>query len=296
MTQPIAIILNARAGKLIAAPFVAQIKKEFSRHGVEPKIYLVHAGGDIALRTKQAIREGYQTIVAAGGDGTMSTVAGHLIGTTVVFGVLPMGTRNHFAKDLGIPRTLSAAVNIIVNGQTKAIDVGQVNKRYFLNNSSIGLYPKLVWHREQRQRLGHRKWIALSAALIMLYRHYPLLQVHLKSAEKQIKSNTPFVFIGNNEYALAGHRLGSRHTLDQHYLSILVAHESTQWGLLKLIWDALRNRLHEHTDVDTYHTKEIWIDTEKKYTSVALDGEIVVLTTPLHYRIAPAALQVLTPA
>ena len=104
--------------------------------------------------------------MAGGGDGTVNTVASAVIDTDKTFGVLPLGTLNHFAKDLHIPLDLEAAARTIIAGHTTQVDVGEVNDEIFLNNSSLGLYPRLVQKRKKKQRLGSRKWAAFFWAAI----------------------------------------------------------------------------------------------------------------------------------
>ena len=115
--------------------------------------------GDLAARARQAASR-HDLLVAAGGDGTVSVVAGVAVSTGSSLGVLPMGTLNHFAKDVGLPLDLEKAVEAIVAGRVHQVDVGEVNGRIFVNNSSVGLYPRMVWEREAEQRRGHRKWAA----------------------------------------------------------------------------------------------------------------------------------------
>ena len=119
-------------------------------------------------------------IVAGGGDGTINQVASRLLDSEVSLGVLPMGTLNHFAKDMGIPLELDQAIAVIATSRARLIDVGEVNGRLFLNNSSIGLYPDVVHEREhQQQRLGRGKWLAFGSACVSALRRFPFLRVRL---------------------------------------------------------------------------------------------------------------------
>ena len=103
-------------------------------------------------------------VVAAGGDGTISSVAAAVIDSPAALGVLPLGTLNHFAKDLHIPLDLAGAIAVVAAGHVGHVDVGQVNERVFVNNSSIGIYPSIVEEREALRRRGHRKWPAMALA------------------------------------------------------------------------------------------------------------------------------------
>src|SRR3954451_10797613 len=130
-----------------------------SHHTMEPRVVHPDQTRDIATLARQAARTSEAVIVAAGGDGTIGAVAAALVGSDKILGVLPVGTLNHFAKDLKIPLDLENAVLTIAKGETAAVDVVEVNVRIFINNSSLGLYPHIVSRREaQQQRLSRGKW------------------------------------------------------------------------------------------------------------------------------------------
>nr|MBA2339150.1 hypothetical protein [Pyrinomonadaceae bacterium] len=228
--------------------------------------------------------------------GTLNAVAAQLIGKDKLFGVLPLGTLNHFAKDLKIPLDIEEAAHTITNGRVLEIDVGTVNGKVFLNNSSLGLYPRIVRERErQQERLGRGKWWAFVWATLRTLRRYPFFDVRLSADGEEFIRRTPFVFIGNNEYEMNGFNLGGRACLNNGQLSLYVAHRTGRLGLLALALRALFGRLNEAKDFDQMCAKEIWIETRRKRLSVATDGEVNVFETPLHYQILPGALRTLVP-
>src|SRR2546423_3824077 len=189
------ILLNAAAGTA-GLPDIAALGHFFRNAGLEAQIRTTQQQA-IAVAVQTAVAESPDVLVAAGGDGTISAVAAALIGSPVALGVLPLGTLNHFAKDLGISPDLPAAVQVIADGHVQNLDVGSVNGQPFINNSSIGLYPHMVNHRRRQQlRLGRGKWLAMFFAALAVFRRYPLLQVVLESGGKTFPRITPFVFIG----------------------------------------------------------------------------------------------------
>ena len=164
---------------------------------------------------RRAAVDGCARVVAGGGDGTISTVAALLAGTDKALAVLPLGTLNHFAKDLGLPLELEAAARVAATGRVVRVDVGEVNGRVFINNSSIGLYPRLVRRRQQQQdRLGRGKWAAFLFAGLSVLRRYPFLDVRLEADGRTFSRRTPFVFVGNNDYLMDGLQIGARARLD----------------------------------------------------------------------------------
>src|SRR5665213_1862239 len=157
-------ILNGTAGSDTASAVRDRLIALFGHYGVRANIEVAKTGSETAILAKRAVGDGVTIVVAAGGDGTVNGVASVLLNTDAVLGVIPLGTLNHFAKDLGIPLGLEEAVANLVTGRTIKVDVGEVNGRPFLNNSSLGLYPSLVRQREETQKRGHNKWLAFIAA------------------------------------------------------------------------------------------------------------------------------------
>jgi YegS/Rv2252/BmrU family lipid kinase len=296
MRPRISVIVNAAAGSQRANDLCAQLTQHFKAAGTEVEIQLANAGADLVREVKRAITRTPETLVVGGGDGTLNAAVPMLIGTGIALGILPLGTLNHFARDLRIPFDLEAAVKTIAAGHTVKVDVGAVNDRFFLNNSSLGLYPRVVKRREvQRERLGRGKWPAFIWAALAVLRRYPFLDVRLSINGSDLKRRTPFVFIGNNKYAMEGFRIGERARLDGGQLSLYVANRTGRLGLFRLAMQALFGRLNQAEDFDTAFAKSIEVESRRGRLRVATDGEIGIMATPLRFRILPAALTVVVP-
>ena len=273
-----------------------RIVELFRSHGKEAQLLHPHGTHDISTVAREAARNNDRIIVAAGGDGTISAVAAALADTDKVLGVLPVGTLNHFAKDLKIPLDLEKAVRTIVEGQVAAVDVGEVNGRIFINNSSLGLYPQIVSRREaQQQRLSRGKWTAFFWATLQALRRFPFLDLRIEFEGRQIFRRTAFLFVGNNEYEIAGFNLGSRTCVDAGKLGLYLTHRTGRFGLFRLAFHALFGRVDQARDFDVFCVTEACIETQKSRLLVARDGEVERMETPLRYRIRPAALRVLVP-
>jgi YegS/Rv2252/BmrU family lipid kinase len=291
-----AIIINASSGTDDKAQAVKQLEELFGARGLEALVSLARSGEEIVEMAKRAVEDDRQPIVAGGGDGTINAVAAQLINTDRALGVLPLGTLNHFAKDLKIPLELEDAAQTIIEGRAVEVDVGEVNGRVFLNNSSLGLYPSIVHSREQQQQtLGRGKWPAFVWAALSVLKRYPFLNVRLHVDEQELARRTPFVFIGNNEYVMESFDIGSRSCLDAGELSLYIAHRTGRIGLLRLAWRALFGGLSDEDDFDALCTRELWIETRRRKLRVATDGEVTLMETPLHYRVLPRALRVIVP-
>lgn len=291
------IIVNASAGCGCGEPEIAKLRNAFAAAGVEAHIITAHSGEELQLIARRTALDKPPVIVASGGDGTINAVAAALVDTGIALGIVPLGTFNHFARDLHIALDVSAAVSIIVGGYSIGIDVGQVNERIFLNNSSVGMYASFVLLREkQRKRLGRGKWHAIFWATLTVLRRSPFLDVRLRLDQVEQRHRTPFVFIGNNEYQMEGFDIGLRKRLDSGWLSVYVTKRRDRGGLILLALAALFGQLRQGMDFVAASAHSLTVESRHKHLLVATDGEVTTMQTPLHYRIRASALRVLVPA
>ena len=289
------VVVNLGSGGRDHDIIAGEIASAFAAHAVDAPIALV-TGREVAAAARRALKAGATVIVAGGGDGTISTVASLLAGTGVTLGVLPLGTLNHFAKDLQIPLDIPSAVETIVAGHSVAVDVGEVNGLPFINNSSIGLYPRMVWEREQQRRCGRRKWLALAVAIGRIWHQYRRVRVVLQHDHQHRVVHTPFVFVGNNQYEIEGLKLGGRQRLDAGTLHVTMAPGMTRAELVRGMGAALVGRLRHAEHFESLSVKALTIEARRARLGVTLDGELTALKTPLFFRTHPGALQVLVPA
>lgn len=290
------VIINASSGGPGKEEIRDHLTKHFNQSDPDAHISLARSGEQLVELAERAAKGDAQTIVAGGGDGTINAVASTLIDTDKTLGVLPLGTLNHFAKDLNIPLDLQGAVNNIIANYVVPVDAGEVNGHIFLNNSSLGLYPRLVHEREQKQRLGHGKWPAFVWAAFSVMRRYPFLDVRLRVEGKEISSRTPFVFVGNNEYEMENFNIGGRARLDAGELSIYFSNRMRRLGLVGLALRALVRRVENAEEFIAMRATEFSIETKRSSIRVATDGEVMMMTPPLRYRVRPGALKVIVPA
>ena len=294
--REVEIIINVRSGTSSKEEAGNQLVELFRQSGIEARISLAKSGESLVELARQAVNGDATTIVAGGGDGTINAVASALIDTGKTLGVLPLGTLNHFAKDLMIPLDLEGAARTIITNHTVRVDVGEVNGHIFLNNSSLGLYPSIVHRREHRQRLGHGKGPAFIWAAFSVMRRYPFLDVRLNIDGREISSRTPFVFVGNNKYEMESFNIGRRARLDAEQLSLYFSHRTSRLGLVMLALRALLGRVEKAEQFVAMCTTEVSIATPRSRIRVATDGEVTIMEPPLRYRIRPLALRVIVPA
>lgn len=291
--RQIVAVLNATAGGANDAS--ERVAGAFAAHGAVADVVTAASGDALRDAARAALAAGVSTVAAGGGDGTVSAVASVLAGTGVSLGILPLGTLNHFAKDLGLPLDLDAAVEVILKNRSASVDVAEVNGRVFVNNSSLGLYPMLVQQRELHQSLGRGKWPAFAWAGLSALRWYPFLTLRIETAGRKMLRRTPFLFIGNNVYDLQGFRIGSRVSIAEGQMCVYTLHGAGRLALARLALSAFFGRLRNERDFDSLCATEIWIDSPRRRLHVAVDGEVTVMQPPLHYQVRPGALRVLRP-
>jgi diacylglycerol kinase family enzyme len=290
----VAVIVNAASGGG-AAGKIGVIAQHLARARRDGTITRVRSPRGLRLAAERALEAGCEALVAAGGDGTVNAVASVVVGSEVPLGVLPLGTLNHFAKDAGIPLDLDEAMPVILAGRTRSVDVGEVNGRIFLNNSSLGVYPRIVQLRERYREKGLGKWLAALWAGLAVLRRRPFVTVKIQTPDHSILRRTPAVLVGNNAYETRGASLGSRSSLNQGMLALYVMNAQARVGLLRLGWQVWRMGAAAVRELDCLLTTEAAIEASRSAVRAALDGEVVELRTPLRFRSRPGALRVLVP-
>jgi diacylglycerol kinase family enzyme len=292
---PIDIIMNAGSGPGGAIEAARRVETLLAEAGRPGRLTLARHGRDIRPAAERAVKQGTAGLVAAGGDGTVSTLAGVAVEAGVPLGVLPQGTLNHFAKDLGIPTELEGALGVILAGHTRRVDVGEVCGRIFVNNSSLGVYPRVVRLRERYGAKGPAKWLAALWATLAVLRRHPFAGVRLVVDGEPVLRRTPFVFVGNNEYRMEGLSAGTRETLERGVLALYVMNASGRRSLVWLGFQILLGRTGQLRELDTFLLTEATIEVRRSSVGVAMDGEVVELRPPLIYRSRPGALEVFAP-
>lgn len=255
------------------------------------------AGGALAERAARAVRDRVPLVIAAGGDGSLSAVAGALAGSDSALGILPLGTRNHFARDLGIPADLGAAARIIAAGKIRAVDVAEMNSRVFINNSAIGLYPLMVADREaQQDRLGRSKRLATIVAglrTLVRFRHYRLSLTVNDAAQATV--DAPLLFVGNNDYRLDMPRTGARDALTDARLSVILLRRQGRLAFFRSLLRGMIGRSRASDLVRLDDVTHLRVTSRAAHLTVAIDGETSAQPPLLDYRIRPAALKVIVP-
>jgi diacylglycerol kinase family enzyme len=286
-----AIFLNPRAG---TAPEQGSIERALHGVGLRADIHPIPAAARVADWVSDVARR-YDTLVAAGGDGTVSTIADAAVRLEKSLGVIPTGTLNHFARDLHIPLELDKAVGVLAAGHIRPLDVGFVNNSIFVNNASIGNYPRLVWERSRARATGLPARAARTLALLRTFLNLRMVTVHASADGVELIRRSPFVFIGNSRYEMEGTAIGRRPVMTDGRLWLYVTPESGRLDVLSLAASAILRKLEEHEKFESFQASSISLETSRRRVAIALDGEIKVLASPLQFRIRNNALRAIVP-
>ena len=299
------VLLNEAAGTLAASREEEDVRGRiaggFRAAGAEADVRAADPQQLAQLaRDAAAGGSGYDAVIGGGGDGTLNTIAAALAGTGRAFGVLPLGTHNHFAKDMNVPLDLDAAVAALARGSARGavrdVDVAEVNGRVFLNFSGIGLHPLVVRHRDaQRAARGRHKFVALFLALLRVLRRPPVMRVRIDGGGRSVRRITPSVVVCNNLHQMQVIGVATVSHPDRSMLNVYLA-RSTRWlGLAWLIVRALFRRLDTARNFEALSLSELAVSTRRRVERVSVDGEVMDMPTPLRYRVRRGGLKVIVP-
>lgn len=296
------VLMNAGAGSVAAdgdANGPAAVRAAFEAAGAEVTVREVAPERLSEELVGEWIgTEGLDAVVVAGGDGTVGTVAAAAAEHDVVLGVLPLGTFNHFAKDLGMPTDLAGAAAALVHGEVRRVDLAEVNGRAFVNNSVVGTYPEMVAVRDQvREQRGWGKVRAVPVAALAVARRFPLHRLDLEGpGYRRVRVRTPLLFVGNGVYDNGGGGQPERGALDDGRLGVAVARATTRVGFVRAMVRALVRGAGAVGVLERVELTGLEVRLHAKRVRVAFDGEVDELVPPLRYQVRPGALQVLAPA
>jgi diacylglycerol kinase family enzyme len=292
----ITVIVNRGAGSVTSGDVSADgLRRSFLELGTEADVRII-PGEEIVPTAREAVAGGAEAVVAGGGDGTIRSVASVLAGGAVPLGVLPLGTLNHFARDLQIPTELDQAVRVVATGEVRTLDLGEVNGEVFVNNSVLGFYPPVVRVRDWERRKFHRnKWLATLSAAFKVIPKMPALDVCVRTQDVAVRRTSHFVFVGNNEYQMNAFSYGARNRLDSGSLYLYIAKSPTRLRLLWLTLLSLVRDLGKTEGFDSWVLPEFTIETPANSLPVYLDGEVTSMQPPLKYRTCPRNLRVILP-
>lgn len=283
--RAVVVVYNRRSGSAVSSQ---RLRAMCTRAGLQVT-HLLPVDNQLVSRLLPLLTRSTWVLVV-GGDGTVNSVANMVVGTSAVLVPLPGGTLNHFTKDLGVDQKLSTAIRAAAHARPQLIDIAEINGTYFINNSSIGVYPQSLRTRKRTEdRLG--KWPAALWGLLRAFVIYRTYEVEI-GRKTYI---TPFIFVGNGDYHLQDIAAGGRTTLKGGIMSVYIVNSASRFNLIRIFSRALVGRLHTERDFVYFTARSITIDSSSRYVRVAYDGESSKLAFPLRYRMHAKALRVVSP-
>ncbi len=250
---------------------------------------------DIPALIRARIAQTQRLFIAAGGDGTINHVMQALVKTEAVLGVLPLGTYNHFAKDLGIPLDWKQALEIALRGATMQIDVGRVNERYFLNNICLGLYPEVVERREEKGR-DYARWRAVPYAVYTAFRKFPHVSLNIESAHHFEAIRTHLFMVSNNPYELSQIGMEApRPSLEQGCISVYWLPHMPKLQFIRVVARYFRGKVDGFAGFRSIRTTQLKVQSSHSMLRLGLDGELVRMAPPLNITTVPRSLLVKAP-
>lgn len=253
-------------------------------------------GRDLDDAGAQAVAQGFGAVVAAGGDGTVMSVAGAVAGSGKRFGVIPLGTFNYFARGLGIPEDPAGAAQVILDGHARPVALGEVNGRVFLNNVSLGVYPAILRQREEvYRRWGRRRLAAHWSVAKTFIRLGRPLYLTISADGQASRVVTPLLFVARSAFQVEHFGLDGADCVAAGRMAVFVAPKSGRAGLFASAFRLVRGATQEGRDFALTCADAVTIAARSRHLTVACDGEKFRMRTPLRLRVLHDALDVLAP-
>ncbi|HEX7636217.1 MAG TPA: diacylglycerol kinase family protein [Noviherbaspirillum sp.] len=296
---PITVLMNASSGSADKSAARMAVDTILRAAGRNVELLLARRPRDLPMLAQQAAATRPGILVAAGGDGTLNAVASAAHARGLPFAVIPLGTFNYFARNLDIPLDSASAARVIIEGRVRRVPIGQVNGRLFLNNASIGLYRRLIEHRElHKKRFGRNRVVALLSGLATLLREHRVYLLHLEIDGQSLTLSSLMVFFGRNALQMEHLGLDEALCVARGELAVLALREVDRLELLGLALRGALARLETAQNLRQYCALKVqvdWLDGRDRRIRVAVDGELVECTLPLVIETVPDALQVIVP-
>ena len=250
-------------------------------------------GKDVRRQLEAAIdsAESPEFLAVAGGDGTIRCAASVAAERGLPLVPIPAGTRNHFAKEVGVPTLEDAGKAAGPVGETRVIDLGEVNGEVFVNNANVGIYPQIVRERDIHQKRFSKQ----TATLVATWRQMRELHKFTVTVDGGDSYRAWMIFVGNGKYGASLVDLADRESLDDGLLDVRILRADGKLARLRVVAALLLGRIDSSPMAVFDEVSAIELGFARPRVDVALDGELIPMSTPLRFRCRPRALQVLVP-
>lgn len=294
------LLANSRSGKGSGSTLAEIAEKLCAELGADLTVYDIKTPDQLTENAKKAVaiaqNSPHHVVIAAGGDGTIRSVAAEVAGTKAKMAVVPCGTFNFFARTHSIPEDQAEALRLAITGVSKPIRLGDVNGNIFLINASLGLYAKSIQERElSTKRFGRKQLVVIFSTIRSLLQSHRLLHVRLKNDNFQSEIKTPMIFIGNNALQLRNLSLPVAKGFKHDLLAVVTLKPVRGWEMLRVIFRGITKTLGKEERLDQFSTDNLVITTKRSPQMVALDGEMFYINSPLTVQALPDALHLIVP-
>ena len=295
--QHVIIILNNGSGLEDGPERKAKIAERFEHHGIPASFVTFDPGADLEKIAKDtALKSPNSTIIASGGDGTISGVSAGLAGLPNQFGMIASGTFNYFARSLNLPETVEEAIDVIARGKIRPTGIAMINDKVFLNNASIGAYAAILQTREGiYKRWGRSRVAAYWSVVKALATLRAPLKLTVTYDGKSFNHRTPIVFAISNAFQLNQMGLSGEDCIANGGMVLLIAPDTNRWGLFKHAAALAFGMAKRQTDYKMHCSSEFTLEMSHKSRAVARDGELARMNGPFKLSMRPNALNLIVP-
>lgn len=301
--KPLSLIYNEKSGLNAnhRDEVYEQLMTIWTSLGFEIQVFDIASERSVAALMKRVISRHQNekdkgVVVVAGGDGTLNAVAKELLHLELPVGILPLGTFNYVARVLNIPLDILEAAKVVATGQIRSVHVAKINEHIYLNNASLGLYPLFIKKRElYNQKFGRFMFNAYASGLDVLIRDRKELSLEVEVEQQSYAVKTPLIFFGNNQLQLQEMNLEIAKSAENGKIAGVILAKSDKATLFKTLYKLIRGQLENAADVYSFSGDSVVVKSTKKRLTVAIDGEIVEIATPLRFHIEKNALRIMVP-
>ena len=294
------LIANPKSGKGLGAQLPAMAREIAERHGATLIHYDTGEGHDFDTQVDKAVlaaKNDGGVVIAAGGDGTIRSVAQRAAEQGANFAAVPIGTFNFFARAHKISEEPEKALDNVFTGDFKPVRLGRLNNHYFLINASFGLYANSIEEREKStKRWGRDRLVVILSTMRSLLRQHKLIGIDLVQHGKTISLSTASVFIGNNALQLRDLSMDVATCMGQNLLAVVVLKPVSKRDMLRIFWRGFAKTLEDEHRLKSFCADSLTIKLPKKKIKVALDGEMFYVESPIRVSAVPEALMMVVPA
>lgn len=300
---PLFIVLNGGSGSHDTAASHRIITDVLTHAGREHLVRVVDDPTQLRHIAQHTVEQACKyggVVVAAGGDGTINTLAQATLGSGCVFGVLPQGTFNYFSRVHGIPADPTESTRLLLTARAHPVQVGLVNDHVFLVNASMGLYPQLLEDREAyKHHFGRSRLISFWSGLLTLLREHRQLHLFIEHHGQTRELHTPTLFVGNNRLQLEQLGIAEAAVMEAGLLVAITLRPVSTLSMLGLLVRGALGQLGEADSIMSFALRQITVNSGRRHAThrvkVATDGEIIWLQAPIQFRVSPEPLYLLKP-